>query len=76
MVDVGFDKHFRVNHADNQFANGANHINDIESFWSFAKRSLHKFNDVRRSPFYLHLKECVSFQQTKAKHVSVTFEIT
>ncbi len=58
LVDVGFDKHFRVNHSDNQFADGMNHINGIESFWSFAKRRLHKFNGVPRSTFYLHLKEC------------------
>jgi transposase-like protein len=58
LVDVGFDKHFRVNHSDNQFADGINHINGIESFWSFAKRRLHKFNGVPRSTFYLHLKEC------------------
>jgi transposase-like protein len=58
LVDVGFDKHFRVNHSENQFADGTNHINGIESFWSFAKRRLHKFNGVPRSTFYLHLKEC------------------
>ncbi len=58
LVDVGFDKHFRVNHSGNQFADGMNHINGIESFWSFAKRRLHKFNGVPRSTFYLHLKEC------------------
>ncbi len=39
LVDVGYDKHFRVNHSDNQFADGGNHINGIGSFWSFAKRS-------------------------------------
>ena len=58
LVDVGFDKHFRVNHSENQFADGTNHINGIESFRSFAKPRLHKFNGVPRSTFYLHLKEC------------------
>ncbi len=58
LVDVGYDKHFRVNHSLNQFADGSNHINGIESFWSFAKRRLHKFNGVSRKTFYLHLKEC------------------
>lgn len=58
LVDVGYDKHFRVNHSDNQFAEGANHINGIESFWSFAKRRLHKFNGISQKTFYLHLKEC------------------
>lgn len=58
LVDVGYSKHFRVNHSDNQFADGLNHINGIESFWSFAKRRLQKFNGVSQKTFYLHLKEC------------------
>lgn len=58
LVDVGYDKHFRVNHSSNQFADGNNHINGIESFWSSAKRRLQKFNGVSRKTFYLHLKEC------------------
>jgi len=58
LVDVGYSKHFRVNHSDNQFADGTNHINGIESFWSSAKRRLQKFNGVSPQTFYLHLKEC------------------
>lgn len=57
LVDLGFNKHFRVNHGDNQFASGPRHINGIESFWSFAKRRLLKFNGVPKHTFYLHLKE-------------------
>lgn len=57
LVDVGFAKHFRVNHGSNQFAVGSMHINGIESFWSFAKRRLHKFNGLRADKFFLHLKE-------------------
>jgi transposase len=58
LVDVGYKKHFRVCHSDNQFADGTNHINGIESFWSLAKRRLSKFNGVPKDTFYLHLKEC------------------
>ena len=58
LVDVGFEKHFRVSHGSNQFADGTNHINGIESFWSFAKRRLQKFNGLPAHTFYLHLKEC------------------
>ncbi len=58
LVDVGYKKHFRVFHSDNQFAVGTNHINGIESFWSSAKRRLQKFNGVSKKTFYLHLKEC------------------
>lgn len=58
LVDVGFDKHFRVNHSQNEFAKAQEvHINGIESFWSFAKRRLTKFNGVKVN-FELHLKEC------------------
>jgi transposase-like protein len=57
LVDIGFDKHFRVNHGANEFASGERHINGIESFWSYAKRRLAKFNGVPKHTFYLHLKE-------------------
>lgn len=54
---MGYDKHFRVNHDNNEFAHGRCHINGIESFWSFSKRRLAKFNGVTAN-FELHLKEC------------------
>jgi transposase len=57
LVDVGFDKHLRVNHGKNEFARGNAHVNGIESFWSYAKRRLVQFNGVPRHTFYLHLKE-------------------
>jgi len=56
LVDVGYHKHFRVNHSK-EFSNKKCHINGIESFWSFTKRRLAKFNGVK-SNFHLHLKEC------------------
>ena len=58
LVDVGYDKHFRVNHSDNEFANGKKHINGIESFWSYAKMRLYKFRYLSKEKFNLHLKEC------------------
>ncbi|OLE51687.1 MAG: IS1595 family transposase [Acidobacteria bacterium 13_1_20CM_3_53_8] len=58
LVDVGYSKHFRVNHSDNEFVSGTHHVNGIESFWSYAKRRLQKFNGVSNRTFYLHLKEC------------------
>lgn len=58
LVDVGYDKHFRVNHGNNEFSRGHGiHINGIENFWSFTKRRLAKFNGVKKN-FELHLKEC------------------
>ena len=58
LVDVGYSKHYRVNHGDNEFVQGTHHVNGIESFWSYAKRRLQKFNGVPTRTFYLHLKEC------------------
>lgn len=59
LVDVGYDKHYRVNHGANEFArSGGVHINGIESFWSFAKRRLRKFNGLAPDMFDTHLKEC------------------
>ena len=50
-------KHHRIFHHANEFARGKNHVNGIESFWSFAKRRLSKFNGIRDYYFILHLKE-------------------
>ncbi len=58
LVDLGYPKHFRVNHAADEFADDESNINGIESFWSHAKRRLQKFNGVKKDTFYLHLKEC------------------
>lgn len=57
LVDVGYDKHFRIKHRDNQFSHQGVHINGIESFWSFTKRRLTKFNGTKTN-FHFHLKEC------------------
>lgn len=56
LVDVGFDRHFRINKSKH-FASESVHINGIEAFWSFTKRRLAKFNGVKKN-FVLHLKEC------------------
>ena len=50
--------HHRVYHSHNEFTRGKCHVNGIESFWSFAKRRLAKFNGLTDHKFYLHLKEC------------------
>ncbi len=57
LVDLGYKKHYRVNHNDNEFAQGHSHINGIESFWAFAKLRLAKFKGLSRRTFQLHLKE-------------------
>ena len=58
IVHVGYRKHYRVRHDRNEFARGHSHINGIEGFWGMAKTRLVKFRGMRRSTFYLHLKEC------------------
>jgi transposase len=50
-------KHYRIHHHENEFARGKNHVNGIESFWSYTKRRLNKFNGIRKTKFILHLKE-------------------
>ena len=36
-VDVGYDKHFRIDHGNNEFVRGHNHINGIEGFGASPK---------------------------------------
>ena len=57
LILNGYD-HYRVYHSHNEFARGKSHVNGIESFWSFAKRRLAKFNGLSDEKFNLHLKEC------------------
>lgn len=57
LLDIGFEKHFRIDKSKSFSNQNGVHINGIESFWSFTKRRLAKFNGVK-STFILHLKEC------------------
>ena len=57
LVDLWYEKHYRVHHWENEFARWKQHINWIESFWSFTKRRLSKFNWIKKEFFHLHLKE-------------------
>lgn len=45
LITLGY-KHYRIHHSENEFARGKNHINVIESFWSYVKRRLMKFNGI------------------------------
>jgi transposase len=60
LVDVGYDRHLRVNHSKHEFSNKERgcHINGIESFWSFVKRRFTSLNGIQKKYFDLHLKEC------------------
>jgi len=58
LVDLGYKKHFRVNHGQNEFVHGKSHINGIESFWGYSKTRLSKFRGLSKLTFHLHLKDC------------------
>jgi transposase-like protein len=58
LVDLGYKKHFRVNHGQDQFVHGKSHINGIESFWGYAKTRLSRFRGMSKKTFLFHLKEC------------------
>ena len=76
IVDLGYQKHYRVNHSTDEFAVGSNHINGIEGFWGFAKVRLVKFRGMRNFTFYLHLKECdFRFNYRKENLYSILLKI-
>lgn len=56
LVTSGYSHH-RVHHHENEFARGKNHVNGIESFWSYAKYRMMKLRGVRKDKFLTHLKE-------------------
>jgi transposase len=62
LVAIGYEKLFRVNHGKNELVfkgekGAVVTVNGIESFWSFTKRRLSKFNGYM-SKLNIHLKEC------------------
>jgi transposase-like protein len=57
LVDLGYKKHYRVQHGNDEFANKTSHINGIENFWGIAKMRLAKFRGLSKSTFYLQIKE-------------------
>jgi len=58
LVDLGFKKHFRVFHGENESSKGdGRHVNGIESFWGYAKHQLVKFKGIPKDKFVFYLKE-------------------
>ena len=39
LVDMGYQKHYRVNHGQNEFVRGKKHVNEIEGFLGICKTS-------------------------------------
>lgn len=56
LVREGY-KHHRVHHHKNEFARGKNHVNGIESFWSYVKFRMTKLRGLKREKFVIHLLE-------------------
>ena len=50
LVVYGYN-HKRVKHSENEFVNEKDHINGVESFWSWSKRRLAKFNAIPKDRF-------------------------
>ena len=74
LITSGY-KHYRIHHSENEFARGKNHVNGIESFWSYAKRRLLKFNGIHKSKFLLHLKESEFRWNMRITHVNMYKEL-
>lgn len=50
--------HKKVKHDENEFARpDGSHINGVESYWSWMKRRLGKFNGIARKQFAAHMLE-------------------
>ena len=58
LVDLGYHKHFQVDHGISEFANKHSPINGIKNFWAFAKTRLVRFRGLHGHTFYFHLREC------------------
>ncbi len=41
-------------HSKDEFSRGKSHVNGIESFWSYAKRRIVKFDGIPKEKFILH----------------------
>ena len=50
-------RHYRINHQKEFVKRKKNHINGIESFWSYAKSKLNKHYGIPAKRFYFYLKE-------------------
>ena len=50
--------HKKVKHSQNEFAReDGTHINGVESYWSWVKRRLNKFNGIPKDQFATHMLE-------------------
>ena len=66
LVDLGFDKHFRVNHSENEFARGSHHVNGIprHTFYLHLKETEFRFNH-RQNDLYKILLSALEITHSK-----------
>ncbi len=68
LVREGY-KHHRVHHHKDEFARGKNHVNGIESFWSYVKFRMTKLRGVKKEKFVTHLLESAWRFNHKKKNI-------
>ena len=56
LITEGY-QHHRIFHEENEFARGKNHVNGIESFWSYAKLRMAQKKGISKDAFLAHLLE-------------------
>jgi len=61
LVDLGYKKHYRVQHGNDEFANEKSHINGIENFWTSQKCAWPSSGDFP-NPLCLYLGRWHLFQ--------------
>ena len=61
--------HQRVHHHQDEFARGKNHVNGIESFWSYVNFRMNKLRGVKREKFIIHLLESTWRFNHKSKNI-------
>ena len=54
---MGYAKHFRFEHGNDELAHKQSHINGLEPFWAYAKLRLAKLKGIREKMLYYHWKE-------------------
>jgi len=71
-----YGKHNIIKHDKDEFAEGHNHIDGIEGFWSYAKERFHKYHGINKKNYPLYLKEMeFRFNNRNEKLFKVLFDI-
>jgi len=71
-----YGKHNIIKHDKDKFAEGHNHINGIEGFWSYTKKRFHKYHGINKKNYSFYLKEMeFRFNNRNEKLFKVLFDI-